>query len=263
MSADSKPTFRPFRNLNWQDQVSTAWTIFQLQARLVFSQRFVWFISGILLYIGIIYAMNYQQTVRDRLDYEDLYMVLMTMPLLILTVYVNMQVIVNEKDQGTLEVMFTTAGSRYKVWLLRLGALNVLLFFVTLALSAVVFFTFADFSILGMACNVFATIFLVGNLTLYVAILLRSSLGAGMVTGVFIMLHSMIIGIMSDIGERSSRFEMQRYFLFFNPYDVPEQFDPVTWDLMMWQNRTGAMILGLVFIFFAIRGMDNRDRLLQ
>ena len=158
--------------------------------------------------------------------------------------------------------MFTTAGSRYKVWLLRIGALNVVLFAITLGMSAVVFFTFADYSILGMACSVFATVFFVGNLTLYFAVRLRSSLGAGMVTGAFIMLHSIMIGILSE-SERESRFEMQRYFLFFNPYEVPEQFDPVTWDLMMWQNRIGVFLLGFLLMFFAIRAMDNRDRLLR
>ena len=124
-----------------------------------------------------------------------------------------------------------------------------------LFLSILVFYTFMDYSILGMTWNTFVTLFFVGNLTLYFAVRMRSGLGAGMVTGLVLFLHLISAGIF-DYAET-------RYFIFFNPYDIPDQMDPRLWDIWMIQNRLGVFGLGLVMIFFALRGMENRDRLLR
>lgn len=248
-------SFQPFWQLSRREQFGAAWMIFRLQTQLIFSQRAVWFLSVILLYLGILYAVNYYVTVSDRLAPESIYLLVMTVPLVVLTLYLNMQVVITEKEQRTLEVMFTTAGSRYKVWLLRLGTLNVLLWLVSVGMSLLVFFTFADFSILGMACSVYATAFLVGNLTLCFAVRLRSGLGAGMVTALVLLLHTLSADIF--------RYNRTRYFLFFNPYDLPNQIDPRTWNIWMWQNRIGVMIIGLLLLFLAIRGLEHRDRLLR
>lgn len=245
------PSFPAFSGLSRKEQVKIAWTIFRLQSQLIFSQRIVWFIGAILLYVGILYSI----ATRNRMGMDDVYFMALTFPLMALALYLNMQVIVSEKDQRTLEVLFTTAGSRYKVWLLRLGVLNLLMLLSSLSLSAIVFFTFADFSIVSMACNVFVTSFLVGNLTLYVAIRLRSSLGAGMVTALILFLQLLITGIF-DLGNT-------RYVLFFNPYDIPNQMDPRIWELWAWQNRIGVLMIGMLLLFGAVRGLEDRDRLLR
>jgi hypothetical protein len=249
------PTFASFWQLSRREQLDTAWRIFRLQTQVIFSQRVVWFLGAMLLYIGIVYTVNYTIESDDRMGLHEIYIMVMTMPLLVLALYLNMQVVITEKEQRTLEVMFTTAGSRYKVWLLRLGTLNVLLWLMSVGMSAVVFFTFADFSIPGMACSVYATVFLVGNLTLFFAVRLRSGLGAGMVTALVLILHLFSTGIFE--------YEDTRYVLFFNPYDIPNQMDPRTWDLWTWQNRIGVLIVGAVLLFFALRGLERRDRLLR
>ena len=252
---NKSPSYKSFWQLHVKAQAGIVWTVIRLQSQVIFSHKFVWFIMAILSYIGLIYAINYQQPVYDRMEPEDVYIGVITMPLLILAVYLNMQAIVTEKEQRTLEVMFTTAGSRYKVWLLRLGTLNALLCILTFFLSILVFYTFMDYSILGMTWNTFVTLFFVGNLTLYFAVRMRSGLGAGMVTGLVLFLHLISAGIF-DYAET-------RYFIFFNPYDIPDQMDPRLWDIWVIQNRLGVFGLGLVMIFFALRGMENRDRLLR
>jgi len=240
--------------LDPRGQVGVVWRVFRLQTQLIFSQRIVWFLGAIVLYIGVLYAIN-TFVAEDPMDMDDMYIMVLTLPVAALSLYLNMQTIVNEKEQRTLEVMFTTAGSRYKVWLLRLGALNALLALIGLGISALVFFTFMDFSIPGMAGSIFATAFLIGNVTLYFAVRMRSGLGAGMVTALTVFLHVVTSGML-ELG-------VTRYFLFFNPFSPPNQTDPTTWDLWAWQNRIGVLLAGVVLLFFAIRGMDRRDRLLR
>jgi hypothetical protein len=248
--------FQPFWRLSRFEQAATAWKIFRLQIQVIFSRRVVWFLGAIVVYMTALYLINYfVAPPNDRIPTEALYIMVMTMPLSVLSLYLNMQVIVTEKEQRTIEVMFTTAGSRYRVWLLRLGALNILLFLVSLGMSAIAFFTFTDFSIPGMACNVFATVFFIGNVTLFFAVRLRSGLGAGMVTALVVILHLFSAGVFD--------YADTRYFLLFNPYEIPGQMDPQTWDVWTWQNRIGTLVVGGLFLFFALRGMENRDRLLR
>jgi Na+/proline symporter len=149
--------------------------------------------------------------------------------------------------------MFTTAGSRYKVWLLRLGTLNVILFILAFALSAVAFFTITDIPIIGMALHGFVPAFFVGNMTLYFAVRFRSGFAAGMVAAGLLVLILMFSELLNET----------RYFLYFNPYDVPRRLDPGTWNLWMWQNRVGVLCLGGFLLFAALRGMEVRERLLR
>jgi hypothetical protein len=242
-----------FAELPARAQLSVAWEILRLQARVIFSQKFVWFLAGIVAYFVVIYIVNYNQPMIDRMAQEDVFNWLLQFPLSALAVYLNMQLITSEKDNRTLEVMFTTAGSRYKVWLLRVGTLNAILLALSLGLSALAFFTFTDVPIFGMALNAFVPTFFVGNMTLYFAVRFRSGFAAGMVSAGLLVVLLMF----------SELYNETRYFLYFNPYDVPRQLDPETWNWWMWQNRMAVLLLGSFLLFSALRGMEVRERLLR
>lgn len=242
-----------FAELPARAQLSVAWEIFRLQARIIFSHKFVWFMAGILAYFVVAYIINYNQSVIDRMPMEDALPWLLEFPLSALAVYLSMQVITSEKDNRTLEVMFTTAGSRYKVWLLRLGTLNVILLILAFVLSALAFFTFTDIPIVGMALHAFVPTFFVSSMTLYFAVRFRSGFAAGMVAAGLLVLMLMFTDFLHET----------RYFLFLNPYRVPRRLDPATWNLWMWQNRLGLLVLAGLLLFAALRGMEVRERLLR
>lgn len=242
-----------FAELSVRARLSVAWEIFRLQAQIIFSHKFIWFMLGILAYFIVAYVINYKQSVIDRMALEDVLPWLLEFPLAALAVFLSMQVITSEKDNRTLEVMFTTAGSRYKVWLLRLGALNTILLLLAFIFSMLAFFAFTDIPIIGMALHGFVPTFWAGNLTLYFAVRFRSGLAAGMVAAGLLTLILMFTELLNET----------RYFLFFNPYHVPRRLDPETWNLWMWQNRIGVLCLGGLLLFAALRGMEVRERLLR
>jgi len=242
-----------FAELPARARASVAWEIFRLQAQIIFSHKFIWFMLGILAYFIAAYVINYNQSVIERMALDDVLPALLEFPLAALAVFLSMQVITSEKDNRTLEVMFTTAGSRYKVWLLRLGTLNVILLILAFALSLLAFFAFTDIPIIGMAIHAFVPTFFAGSMTLYFAVRFRSGLAAGMVSAGLLTLILMFAELLYET----------RYFLFFNPYDVPRQLDPETWNLWMWQNRLGVLCAGGFLLFAALRGMEVRERLLR
>ncbi|MDZ7364058.1 MAG: hypothetical protein ONB46_25595 [candidate division KSB1 bacterium] len=141
-----------FAELPARAQLSIAWEIFRLQARIIFSHKFVWFMAGILIYFVVACIINYNQPVIECMPMEDVLPVLLEFPLSALAVYLSMQVITSEKDNRTL-VMFTTAGSRYKVWLLRLGTLNIILLILAFALSALAFLLSRIYQLSAWRCT--------------------------------------------------------------------------------------------------------------
>lgn len=252
-SRHSNIRYLRFAELALRAKLAIAWEIFRLQARIIFSHKFLWFMAGLLIYWIVVYAINYNQEMLDRMSVEEVLPLLLQMPLSALAIYLNMQLITSEKDNRTLEVMFTTAGSRYKVWLLRLGALNAILLILAVALSTLAFFTITEVPILPLAVHGFVPAFFVGAMTLYFAIKFRSSLAAGMVSAGVIFVAMMLF----------NGLEAPRYFIYFNPYDMPRQLDPETWNLWMWQNRIGVLCCGAFLLFTALRGMEERERLLR
>jgi len=242
-----------FAELPARQQVTVAWETLRSQAQIIFSRKFVWFLAGILTYFVVVYGINYNRDVVQRMTEEDVLPWLLEFPLSALAVYLNMQLIAGEKENRTLEVMFTTAGSRYKVWLLRLGTLNAILLALALGLSTLAFFTFADLPIAGAALNAFVPTFFVGNMTLYFSVRFRSGFAAGMVAA----------GLLLALLMFSEAINETRYFLYFNPYHVPRELDPETWNLWMWQNRLAVSVLAGLFLFAALRGMEVRERLLR
>ncbi len=237
------------------ERVKVGWQVFKLQSTLIFSHKFIWFMVGVAAYLALMYAINYNEDMRGRLDQEDIIYILI-FPVLIFSIFLNMQLVTSEKENRTLEIMFTTAGSRYKVWLIKSACLSLVLFGLSVFISAVAFFTFTEMQIFMTGFYMFIPGIFIGNLTLYFATRFRSGLAAGMVAGLFVFLFLMFQEPLEDAN-------LHRFMLFFNPFDPPRRIDPETWQIWTWQNKIGYLAASLGLVFAAIRGMEDRERLLR
>lgn len=245
--------YNKFSQLTTKDQIAIGFKIVRLQAQILFFNRFYWFIGGVLGYFLVAYIINYNGEMIDRLDQSDVLTALFLIPFTVLAIFLNMQVISREKDNRTLEVMFTTSGSRYKVWILRFLTLNLILLSISVLFSTLVFFTFTEIEIIATGIHAFVPTFFIGSMTLYFAVKFRSGFAAGMWATGMVLFISMF----------AEPLEHTKYFLFFNPYDVPRQLDPETWSLWMWQNRIGILLIGCFLQFMALRGLENREKMLR
>ena len=70
-------------------------------------------------------------------------------------------------------------------------------------------------------------------------------------------------GILLLILMFSEPLDETKYSLFFNPYDIPRRLDPETWNLWMWQNRIAVLLFGCFLQFMALRGLENREKMLS
>ncbi|KAA3619848.1 MAG: hypothetical protein DWQ05_03750 [Calditrichaeota bacterium] len=243
----------PFFALNFLQRLKVSLEVFRLNTRIVFSNRFAWFLFGLIAYIIFLYVVNYQNEIYDRMRPDFIFYMLVQLPLSAIAVFLCMNLISSEKDNRTLEITFTTAGSRYKIWLIRFGSLCVLFLLLAIVLSSIGFFFFVELPIWSLAFHAYVPVFFIAGMVFYFAVKFRSGLAAGMVSGI-------VLFFMFTFHEP---LEDTRYTLFFNPFDVPHNIDASVWYDWTWQNRIGLLVLGGLFIFAALRGMNNRERLLR
>jgi hypothetical protein len=256
VSAQSASAHEKFSALTILVKIKVVWEMFRLQASLIFSQMLLWILLGIFAFMVLVYIKNYNEDIVNRITQEQILNFPLALPLVVVSVLMNMFLISGEKDKRTLESMFTTAGSRYKVWLLRIVSLNVVIFLIALGLSVLTFFTFTDLPIFGATAHIFIPVFFLGNMTLYFSVKFHSALAAGMVAGLVIF----FLFILNTAFEENG---LYRYMLFFNPYDLPRDIDPATWATWTWQNKVAVFLAGGGLLFAALRGMDNREKLLR
>ncbi len=244
----------PFLQLPLRSRLWVVWQMFRLHIQLLFSHRFLWFVLGLTAWLTLLYVINYREPMPSRMQTENAFMLVMQFPLSVLAILLSMQIITSEKEKRTLEVMFTTAGSRYKIWLARFGSLHLLLLFLSLFLNAVVFFFFTDIPVPTAALQAFIPTFFISTMTLFFSVRLGSGLAAGMISA----------GLCAVLFIFSVEVNVKAYALFFNPYAMTfRSVDPEVYHLWMWQNRIGILVLALLFYHGALRGLDKRERLLK
>ena len=166
--------YNKFSHLTTKEKLAIGIKILRLQAQILFFNKFYWFIGGVLGYYLFLYIINYNEDMIDRVSQDHVLLELFMLPFSVLTILLNMQVISREKDNRTLEVMFTTSGSRYKVWILRLVTLNLILLTLSILFSTFVFFTFTEIEIIATGIHAFVPTFFLGSMTLYFAVKFRS-----------------------------------------------------------------------------------------
>ena len=243
-----------FYVLNFFEKLKVSFAIFRLNTRIVFSNRFAWFLFGLLAYCIFLYVVNYRSNIYNRMTPNDIYHVLLQLPLIALAVFLNMNLIASEKENRTLEITFTTAGSRIKIWLIRFGSLCLLFFIMAILLSLIGFFFFTDLPIWGFAFHTYVPAFFIAGMVFYFSVKFRSGLAAGMVSAVLLFLMLIF----------NEALEGTRWSIFFNHYDRPHnRVDPSVWNDWIWQNRIGLIVLGAAFIFAALRAMRHREKLLR
>ena len=249
-------TFQSFSELENGARFRIGWELFRLQVRLIFSHKFIWFMLGLTAWLRLMYYFNFRTDAVFRMTQRNVIEDLIYLPMVVLAVFLNMQLITAEKDNRTLEVMFTTSGSQFKVWLLKAATLGTILYFITLAICVVAFFGFTDMAILATSFYAFVPIYFIANLTLYFAVRMKSGLAAGMVTAAVLVILFFSNAIMEET-------DLYKYMLFLNPYSPPLRVDPATWEVWIWQNKIGVLILGTGLLYAALRSMGNRERLLR
>ena len=121
--------------------------------RILFSHRFYYFFGAVMLYFIVVCTINYFQT-EDHIPGRDVMLALLMPPACVLAVYLSMQVISFERENKTIESVFTTSGSIYKVWMIKLGVTYLILISIVLFLAILAFLFVAGFPVFSAVFHV-------------------------------------------------------------------------------------------------------------
>jgi len=206
---------------------------------------------GILGYYAILYAFA---TFRpgEGFSVEQALHILVEVPGTVLAIYLTMDMVAGERDKDTLEILFSTAISHYTTWSVRIVSICAVMFVALMFMSTISYYFFAEFPYIWGGLNAFLPAFLIVGVTFLFSVLCRSSNAAGMLAvGVLI-----IILLSADALSNTS------YDLFLKPFENPSDVDSSIWTDTVVLNRAGVFVLGVLFIFLALRRMQARERLL-
>ncbi len=237
--------------LTWKALLATIWRLCRLSIKIVFYRK-IWFLcGGILAYYGILYALAVLRP-GDGFSVEQALLVLVEVPGAVLAIYLTMDMVAGERDKNTLEILFSTSTSHYNIWIVRLMTVYVLLMVVLMTISSVAYFIFAEFPFVLGGFNAFIPAFLMVSLTFFFSVLCRSSNAAGMLAMGFLVLAFLT----------ADSFQDTPYYLFMNPFEQPLGLDESIWAEQVFFNRIGVAAIGVLSVFFALRRMEQREKLL-
>ena len=183
---------------------------------------------------------------------QEALIALVEIPGTVLAIYLTMDLVSGERDRNALEILFSTSISHYGIWTVRMTAVYAVLSATLLAMSGLAYVFFAEFPYIWGGLNAFVPAFLIANLTFYLSVSFRSSNTAGMFS-----LGAIVLVLLSSRPLRNTV-----YFLYLNPFGLPMGVDDAVWEETVLLNRLGIVGLGALLLFFALRKMELRERLL-
>jgi hypothetical protein len=216
--------------------------------RIIFANRFIWFLSGsVLFYAGlsVIYVFS-----NDVSRMDDLYGVFLFSGLL-LVFYPSVFGIQNDQDARTIEILFGIPNYRYKVWLVRVILIFVIAFIIMIAFTSLSSFLIVKFRFVNMTFQVMLPVLFMGTMAFMLSTVVRNGNG----TAVLMIIFGMIFMIFSD-----SNLSKSQWNIFLNPFDLPYGLNEATWALITFKNRIILISGSIIFILAALFNLQNREK---
>jgi len=224
--------------------------VIRLNEKFIFSQRFLFFFGGVLLYFIIFCVVNYFKSSAERIGEGGIFMWLLIIPGIALIFYPSMSIITSEIENRTIEVIFSTADSRYRVWLARIFTLYLSLALIIFVLCGLSFIFISDFPFWGSFFHsLFPPIF-ISSVIIMLSVIFGSANAAGLVSLIIILFLFIIYEPLSSTG----------FNLFLNPYIKPPNIDYKLWGNIIWYNRIGILILSGFMLYYSMFKLNKREK---
>ena len=140
--------------LNWRELLLTTWRLFRLSCRIIFHRKLMFMAIGVLVYYGAMYAFAVWRP-NEGFGVSRALNVLVEIPGIALAVYLTMDLVAGERDRNTLETLFSTTSSHYKIWAIRMVGVYVVLAGTLMGMTVVAYFVFAELPVFRGALNAF------------------------------------------------------------------------------------------------------------
>lgn len=186
---------------------------------------------------------------HDPMPIEVAFYFMNMVPAIVLALFLSMFLVSYEKDNKTIEGLFSIPGSPYKVWLYKLSIEYFLLFSLQVMFALVTFFFVDDFSIELLVVNAFVPVFFAGNLTFFFSTVIKSGIAAGIVTFIVLFIFFPV----------SLALESSPWSLYLSPFIKPNDLDIDIWNQRLLYNKLAVFGLGVFFMYFGLNNLRKRE----
>lgn len=231
-----------------RDLARTALRMSSYNLKIVFANRFVYFLLAALLFFLAAGAISFFSS-ESNPGVHDVYSILL-FPGILLIFYPTAFGIQNDADSRMLEVIFGIPNYRYKVWLARLALIWLLEFALLAALTVLASVVFVQVPILEMVFQLMFPVFFIGALSFMFSTVVRSGNGTAAVM--------VIIGTAFWIA--ASSLAGSKWNLFLNPFLVPDRMTGGAWALIVHQNRIMLSVGSIAAILYGLFNLQNREK---
>jgi len=224
--------------------------LFRLCLKVTFSTRYWFLLVGGLVYFVIVWLIHAFGD-EPYTPLEVLNMIL-TPPGVFLSILLGMQLVLQERETGTIEVMFAISRSRYRVWLLKALTVYIAIFVLHLMLAGLTWVFITDFAFWPVLLNSMVPALLFGNLTMLFTVLTRSTNGGALLASIVLVLVFLFQGPWNDTIA----------FPFLNLQELALELPREEYVRVAVLNR--LLVLGTAFALLgvALRRTNARERLL-
>ena len=236
--------------LTWRTLGASAWRMVRLSGHITLHRKLYFMYGGAVVYYGLLYAFAIFRP-GEGFSVEQALHVLVEVPGAVLAIYLAMDMVSGERNKDTLEILFSTSASHYGIWLVRLLSVCGVLFASLLGMSLLAYLLFAEFPFVRGGLHACLSAFVFVAITFYFSVLCKSGNAAGMVA----------MGVLILILMGGEALQNSPYLLFVNPFNSPMGMDALLWRERVILNRVGWGMIGMLFVFLALKRMENREKL--
>ena len=238
--------------LNWRELLLTTWRLYRLSCRIIFHRKLMFMAIGVLVYYAAMYAFAVWRP-SEGFGVSRALNVLVEIPGIALAIYLTMDLVAGERDRNTLETLFSTTSSHYKIWAIRMVGVYLVLAGTLMGMTVVAYFVFAELPIFRGGLNAFLPACFAAGLTFYFSVLCRSGNAAA-------MLATGVMGLTVYISESMPD---SPFALFLSTFDPPVGMEGTLWGDQVLLNRLGVLLLSGLLLFMGLRKMEARERLVS
>lgn len=215
--------------------------------RIIFANRFIWFLTGSALFFIGLSAINVFTNDISRMN--DFYGIFLFSGLL-LVFYPSVFSIQNDQDARTIEILFGIPNYRYKVWLIRIVLIFVITFLIMLVFTFLASVLIVKFRFVNMTAQVMVPVLFLGIMAFMLSTVIRNGNG----TAVLMIIFGLFFMILSDALRKS------QWNVFLNPYDLPYDVNEATWAIIALKNRIILITGSIIFLLAALYNLQKREK---
>jgi hypothetical protein len=229
------------------ESLKLVFKIISYNLKIVFANKFVYFLTAaFLFYLIIITIMLFSEGSPDS---SDIYNTLIFPGILILfyPVVFNIQ---NDKDNRMLEIIFGVPNYRYKVYIIRFGITMLLLLALMTFMGWFSYFVVIKVPVFEIVGQLMYPLFFLSSLAFLFSTLTRNGNGTAVVM--------VIIGLIFWFLSESLR--GNKWNIFLNPFEVPDNINVTIWSTVIAQNRMILAIGSVISILWGLINLQRREK---